>query len=212
MFSRALVLSLLGGALVSAPAAAQSLGLPVVNNGVPTGINLAVDAGFSNADAGKATTVGASASVGLGFFGVTGTIARYNPKVGDGVWAPGVSGSLRIFGGPLIPLRVMVQAGVSHWSIGDYKYTHVPISLGIAATIPSPGISIKPWVAPRIDILRHPNIDCCNITTGTDSHFGISGGIDLTLLSGISIRAAYDRMSYSGVKPSILSFGVGFQP
>ncbi|MEO5800873.1 MAG: hypothetical protein ABIZ70_10395 [Gemmatimonadales bacterium] len=211
MFARALVLLLLGGALVSAPAASQSLGLPVINHGVPTGINLAVDAGFSNADAGKATTVGASASVGLGFVGVTGTIARYNPKVGDGIWAPGVSGSLRLFGGPLIPIKVTALVGVSHWSVGGTKVTHVPVSLGIAATIPSPGFAIKPWVAPRIDIVAR-TFDTGDVGNSGESHFGISGGIDFTLLSGISLRAAYDRMSYRGLKPSILSFGVGFQP
>lgn len=210
MCVRALVLSLLGGALVSAPAAAQSPGLPVVNNGVPTGINLAVDAGFSNDDAGKATTVGASAAVGIGFFGITGTIARYNPKVGDGVWAPGVSGSLRVFGGPLIPLSVVALAGVSHWEAGSVKYTHIPISLGISATIPTPGFAIKPWVAPRVDIVRSKVDDV--LSSNTDSHFAVSGGIELGLLNGMSIRAAYDRMSSNGLTPSVISLGIGFKP
>jgi len=210
MCVRALVLSLLGGALVSAPAAAQSPGLPVVNNGVPTGINFAVDAGFSNADAGKATTVGASAAVGIGFFGITGTIARYNPKVGDGVWAPGVSGSLRVFGGPLIPLRVVALAGVSHWEAGSVKYTHIPISLGISATIPTPGFAIKPWVAPRVDIVRSKVDDV--LSSNTDSHFAVSGGIEIGLLNGLSLRAAYDRVFVKDLKPSILSIGVGFTP
>ncbi|MES2123418.1 MAG: hypothetical protein V4503_01895 [Gemmatimonadota bacterium] len=210
MLSRALVLTLLGGALVQAPLAAQSLGLPVVNNGVPTGLNLAVDAGFSNADAGKATTLGASASLGIGFLGVTGTIARWNPKDGDGVWAPGVSGSLRLLGGPLIPLRVMAQAGVSHWTIGIGKTTHIPIGVGFAATIPSPGFAIKPWIAPRVDITRFSSPELNG--TDTETRFGISGGIELALLNGLSIRASYDRVSAKIGKPSIFALGVGFAP
>lgn len=210
MFSRALVLALLGGALVQAPVAAQSLGLPVVNNGVPTGLNLAVDAGFSNADAGKATTLGASASLGIGFLGVTGTISHWNPKAGDAVWAPGVSGSLRLLGGPLIPLRVMAQAGVSHWEIAGNKYTHVPVGIGFAATIPSPGFAIKPWIAPRIDVVR--SSAGAGTDNNTDTRFGISGGIELALLNGLSIRAAYDRVSAKIGKPSIFALGVGFAP
>lgn len=212
MSVRALVLSLLGGALVSAPVAAQSLGLPVVNNGVGTGINLAVDVGFSNEDAGKATTIGGSATLGIGFVGVTGTIARYNPKVGDAIWAPGVSGSLRLLGGPLIPLRVVALAGVSHWKSSGNSFTHVPISLGIAATIPSPGFAIKPWIAPRIDFMRQVLDGGDDITDGTDASFGISGGIELGLLNGMSIRAAYDRVSNNGLKPGIFSLGLGFKP
>lgn len=210
--SRTLVLALLGGALVSAPAAAQSRGLPVVNNGVPTGLNLAVDVGFANEDAGKATTTGASASLGLGFIGVTGTIARYDPKDGDALWVPGVSGSLRLLGGPLIPLRLVALVGVSHWSAGGYTTTRVPVSLGIAATIPSPGFAIKPWIAPRLDVVREVGPD----TEYFGARFGISGGIELGLLNGLSIRAAYDRSrapaGAEGGKPSILSIGVGFAP
>ncbi len=210
MYLRALVLALLGGALVLAPATAQVLGLPVVNNGVPTGINLAADVGFSNDAAIKATTVGASASVGIGFVGVTGTIARWSPRDGNGTWSPGVSGTLRLFGGPLIPLRVVALAGVSHWTIGQAKFTHVPISLGLAATIPSPGFSIKPWLAPRIDIVRSSG----PLLSGTDTetHFAVSGGVELALLNGLSLRASYDRISGKLGKPSILSFGVGFAP
>lgn len=210
MMSRALRLALLGGALVSAPAMAQSLGLPVVNSGVPTGLTVGADVGFSNADAGKATTIGATAAVGIGFLGVSGTIARWNPKAGDAVWAPGVNASLRVFGGPLIPLRVMLQGGVSHWTIGDGKYTHIPVGVGFAATIPTPGFAIRPWVAPRIDIVRSsaPQLN----GTNTESRFAISGGIELGLLNGLSVRAAYDRVSAKIGKPSILSFGVGFAP
>lgn len=211
MSARALVLSLLGGALVSAPVAAQTPGLPVVNNGVATGLQLAADIGFSNADAGKATTIGGTASLGLGFVGVSGTIARYNPKVGDAFWAPGVSASLRLLGGPLIPLRVVALAGISRWTYGN-EFTHVPVSLGISATIPSPGFAIKPWVAPRVDFLREVATGGDDITDGTSSRFGISGGIELGLLNGMSIRAAYDRVSVKGGSPSILSFGIGFQP
>lgn len=201
---RLLALSL----LAAAPLSAQVPGLPVVNNGVPTGLVLSADAGFANADAGKGTTLGASGTLGIGLLGITGTIAHVSPKVGDGFWAPGLAGTLRLLGGPLIPIRVTAQAGVSRWSVGDVDFTHVPVSLGIAATIPSPGFSIKPWIAPRLDYAKVE-------ANGSDSetHFGISGGVELSLLNGLSLHAAYDRLfAGSGVKPSVFSVGVGFAP
>jgi hypothetical protein len=187
-------------------ARAQVLGLPVVNNGAVTGISIGADVGFSNAEYyyGGGTAVGARASVGLGFFGVSAAISRFSPKTGDAVWAPGASATLRLIGGPLVPFRVTMQAGASRWTVAGTDYVHVPISIGFAATIPNPAFAIKPWIAPRIDIIG----DAAN----TNGHFGISGGIDLSLLNGMSIRAAYDRVSLDGAHPSIFSLGLGFAP
>lgn len=193
-------------ACAAVPARGQVLGLPVVNNGTATGINIGADVGFSNAEyfSGGGTAVGARASVGLGFFGVSAAISRFTPKTGDAVWAPGAAATLRLIGGPLVPFRITMQAGASRWTVAGTDYVHVPISIGLSATIPNPAFAIKPWIAPRIDILG----DQAN----TNGHFGISGGIDLAFLNGISVRAAYDRLSAGGSHPSIFSLGLGFAP
>ena len=196
-------------ACATAPAAAQVLGLPVINNGAPTGISIGAEVGFAS-DAyfgGGGNAVGAHASVGLGFFGVTAAISRYAPKSGDPVWAPGASATLRLLGGPLVPFRITMQAGASRWTVGDVQFTHVPLSIGLVATIPNPAFAIKPWIAPRIDYL-HSSLT--SILNTSDVHFGISGGIDVALLNGLSIRGAYDRTSNDGAHPSIFSLGLGF--
>jgi hypothetical protein len=209
MTARAIPLALLASAVVATVAHAQALGLPVVNSGVVTGVAIGADVGFANQDAGKATTLGANASVGLGLFSVGGTIARWDPSgAGDAVWSPAATVTYRLFGGPLVPLRVMLQGGYGWWKSGDETVHHVPVSLGIAVTIPNPAFAIKPWLAPRYDL-----VSSGNGSGETEHHFGLSGGIDLTMLSGMSLRAAYDRVfAGQGVKPGILSFGVGFQP
>lgn len=198
------------GFVVSAasPGTAQVLGLPVVNNGAPTGISVGADVGFSNDQSfgGGGTAVGGRAALGLGFFGVSAAISHYSPKLGGGIWSPGVAATLRLLGGPLIPFRLTVQAGVAHWASSGVNYTHVPISLGLSATIPNPAFAIKPWIAPRLDILHGDS------GAGGGIRFGISGGIDLALLSGLAIRAAYDRRSEEGVNPSVFSLGLGFAP
>jgi hypothetical protein len=190
----------------TAPVAAQVRGLPVVNNGVPTGIGLALDAGFANADAGKATTYGASAAMGLGFVGIGGAISRTTPDGGgDATWSQAVSASLNILGGPLVPIRVTVMGGMGRWDNNGFTVTRIPVSLGISATIPVPALAIKPWIAPRYDRLSFEN-------GGSDSRFGIAGGIDLAMINGLSFRAAYDRLFVDNAKPGILSVGIGFAP
>ena len=206
-------LALFGGVLLAAPASAQVVGLPVVNNGVKDGLSIAADVGFANFEgltslsASSATTIGASASIGLGLVGLTGTLAHSLPNLGDNLWSPGISGTLRLLGGPLIPLRVVLLAGVAHWKVDSVDYTHVPVSLGFAATIPLPGFAIKPWIAPRLDVLStSPQLN----GSSSESRFGLSGGIELELLLGLSVRASYDQVFAKQGNPSVFSLGAGF--
>ena len=59
-------------------------------------------------------------------------------------------------------------------------------------------------VAPRIDY-QSTTFENSDISS-TD--WGISGGIELALLNGLTIRSAYDR-SFADSDPGILSLGVG---
>lgn len=205
MIHRSLItIGLLAGATGSARA--QVPGLPVINNGASTGINVGADVGFPNADYGKGEAVGAHASIGIGFVGVTAMISRYAPEAGDAIVAPGASATLRLLGGPLVPFRITMQAGASRWTQNNVTFTHVPVSIGLSATIPNPALAIKPWIAPRVDYLDDGGFSVDHL------HFGISGGVDLALLSGITIRAAYDRVSNGTAHPSIFSLGLGFAP
>jgi len=211
MIRRALLTLVLAASTIR-PAAAQVLGIPVVNNGAPTGISIGADMGFANDDYyGKGTAISGRAAIGLGFFGVSAAISRWNPSSdgAEAIWSPGAAATLRLLGGPLVPFRITMQAGVGHWSFGDETWTHVPLSLGIAATIPNPAFAIKPWIAPRIDVVHNSG---GTLITGTDTHFGISGGVDIALLSGLMIRGAYDRTSANGGHPTLISFGLGFSP
>ena len=177
-----------------------------MNNAASSGVGVSADFGFSNDDAGGGNAVGATASMGLGPLGVSATIARSSSDEGDSFWSQGVSGSMMVFGAPLMPFKVTVQAGVAFWDRGALDGMHVPISLGLAANIPFPVFAIRPWLAPRIDIQR----ETLNGAGQSATNFGISGGIELGFVSGLAIRASYDRLSVDGASPSILSLGVGF--
>jgi opacity protein-like surface antigen len=195
-------------AVTAASASAQVLGIPVVNNGAASGINIGADVGMPNADYGSGTAIGGRASVGLGFFGVGVALSHYSPKGESGLWSEGANATLRLIGGPLVPFRITLQAGAGRWSVEGADYLHVPVSIGFSGTIPNPAFAIKPWIAPRIDYLR----GSFGGNSSSSTNFGISGGIDLSFLNGLTVRAAYDRVNDSGAHPSIFSLGLGFAP
>ncbi len=198
----ALALALTVGAV---PAAAQVRGLPVVNSGPGIGIGIGAEVAKANAAAGGETAYGANVSLSAGIFGVSGAISRSGSDDAE-IWSQGATVSMRLFGGPFVPIRVTAQAGAGRWEVGDVTTTHVPVSLGIAATIPNPLFAIKPWLAPRISFNRVRTTG----DTDTGSDFGISGGIELAFLNGLTLRASYDRLLVDGdAKPGIISFGLG---
>lgn len=183
-------------------------GLPVRNAGISTGLFLGAEVGFPDADYGKGTAVGARGAVGLGPIGLSAVISSWNPK-GSGPAATAIGGyaGLKVFGGPLIPLSVTLQGGAEYAKLSGVKSLHLPVGLGIALKIPNPALAIKPWIAPRLDISRVSGV----INSNTDIHFGISGGVDFSLLGGIGFGVAYDRVwAGKGVNPSVFSAGVNY--
>jgi opacity protein-like surface antigen len=208
---RAVVVLLL--TLVARPARAQNPGLPVMNNGVPRGIGIYGDVGFPNAAAGKGTAFGGTVRAGFGAIGATATLSALNPK-GPAGSDVSVGGTLdyKLIGGPLVPLSVTLQGGISYAKPGngllpgqDVSAYHFPIGIGFALVIPNPVLAIQPWLAPRVDISY---VKPDNGTSSTDTNFGLSGGLEFNLLNGFGIQAAYDRVFLSdGADPG--TFGVG---
>lgn len=207
-FPRALSLSLLLAGAVSAPGRAQVTGLPVRNSGITTGLTIAGEVGFPDADYGKGTAFGGRGAAGFGPIGVSAVISSYNPKNGPTQTGLGGYLNLKVFGGPLVPFSVTLQGGAEYVKNNGTKLIHAPIGLGIGLRIPNPALAIKPWIAPRLDVLR---VSGSGITTTTDENFGISGGVDFSLLGGLGFGVAYDRTwAGNGVNPSVLSVGASY--
>ncbi len=192
---------------VGASAAGQALGLPVATSGSSSGLSVGVEHAWGNADVGDRRSIGAHASLGIGILAVRGMVSR--SEIGDQtIWSPGGAVTVRLVGGPFIPFRILLQGGMGRWEIGDATVTRYPLSIGFGATIPNPAFAIKPWVAPRVERVR---LQVAGYEQ-TDTEYGIAGGIDLTLLNGITFRGAYDRTFREGLKPAILSFGLSLTP
>ena len=206
-----------GVALVAAlapSAQAQVRGLPVYNSGVSSGIALYGDVGLSNTDAGKGTAFGVTGRAGFGPLGVTAILSAFNPD-GPAGNKVSVGGTLnyKLFGGPLIPLSVTLQGGIGYFKpetgflpSGQQNALRFPVGLGFALTIPNPALAIKPWIAPRVDIVRVSGGGSSN----TETNFGLGGGLELNLLSGLGVHAAYDRVFIDGGDPGVFGFGAHY--
>jgi hypothetical protein len=208
MVRRFLTLAALAAIAAPGMLAAQVTGLPVRNGGITSGLTITGEVGFPNADYGKGTAFGGRAALGLGPFGVSAVAARWDPK-GAAPSQTGVGGylNLKVFGGPLIPLSVTLQGGAEYTSNSGVKVVHAPVGLGIALKIPNPALAIKPWIAPRLDVVHVSG----TVPSNTETNFGLSGGIEFSLLGGFGFGAAYDRtFAGNGVNPSTLSLDVNY--
>jgi hypothetical protein len=205
--SRVLVLSALLGAGIARRGQAQVTGLPVHNSGVSTGLTFGGEIGWPNADYDKGFAYGGRAAVGLGPLGVSAVLSKWSPDGAPSQTGVGGYLNLKVFGGPLIPLSVTLQGGGEYTTVNGTKIVHAPIGLGIAVKIPNPALAIKPWIAPRFDLV-HVSGSGLGSTT---KKFGISGGLDFSLLGGLGFGAAYDRTFLgNGVNPSIFSAGATY--
>lgn len=195
--------------LAAAPAAAQVRGVPVYNSGVPRGIGLYGDVGFSNDRAGGGTGYGVTAKAGLGLFGVSAMISSSKPDGGESDVSVGGTLNYRVFGGPLVPLSVTLQGGAGHLKVDgtpDVTQWHFPVGLGFALTIPNPALAVRPWLAPRVDIVRTSVGDADE----TDTNFGLSGGLELNLLNGLGLHAAYDAVFADGGTAGVFGLGAHY--
>ena len=196
--------------IAAAPAAAQVPGIPVFNSGVTQGLMAAVDVGFPDDDAGNGTAFAGTLSYGMSRLMLAGTLASWSPDGGDAVVALGGTGNLHLLGGPLSPLSVTLQAGIAGWSqdVGaeDVSVTHVPVGVGVGLLIPSPAVALKPWIAPRLDLVKTDLVPADD----WQSNFGLSAGLDLAFVGGFGLRAAYDFVEADNVRPSTFSVGVNY--
>ena len=202
-----------------AAAGAQDAAVPVRNAGVTQGITVGADLGFGRIkrsgtpgdDRSRAIALGASA--GFGPLGVTIAVSRVtlDPAVGGNQGSSVLTGSAQftVIGGPLVPLKVVWQAGAdrSLTNGGAGSPWRGWAGIGAALSIPAAVLSIKPWIAPRLDYIGSQPV------TGGRIKAAVSAGIDLGLLNGWGLRVGYDsRLGWrsGGTPASGVSIGTSY--
>ncbi|HEX4627844.1 MAG TPA: hypothetical protein VH137_03560 [Gemmatimonadales bacterium] len=197
-------------ALLATPAAAQWVGVPVWNSpGSGSGITIDGDWGKPDSAYGKGNAFGGRASLGIGTLTVTAGIESYKPEgASSSITSIGGALATRIIGGSLIPLSVNLQVGAAHSdSVNLSPTTYAPAStritgaVGLAISLPTPGVSIEPYLSPGIRYTKLSNASSGN------SNFGYAIGANLTF-GTFGLHLAYDNEHRTG-GGSVGVFGLG---
>jgi hypothetical protein len=187
---------------------AQLPGIPVYNTPVASGFTVGGDVAFPSNSTGLGTSYAITGAFGTGLFGFTGSIGGTKVEaISKTQVTVGGTANWKMFGGPLIPLAVNLQAGVAYWEgASDSKNLRVPVGVSAMLTIPTPGMAIKPWIAPRVDFLQVK----LGGTTSDRTEFAFSIGLDVAFLSGLGARAAYDWMRVDDSTLSTIGVGLNY--
>lgn len=176
--------------------AAQATGVPLRNAGGPSGIWVGVDVGLGKikrANAGDDVSRAIAGAVGVSFgpLGLSGTLSRttLDPASGPsrGISAGLVQAEIVAIGGPLLPFRLAWQGSYARELGGNDRPWRTALGVGAALTIPTVVVSIRPWLAPRLEYRGAQPVRGGRLKTA------LAGGVDAGLLNGMTIRLGYDN-------------------
>jgi len=175
-------------------ARAQVQGLPFYPT--PTGMGVLVSADYANP--GNSTSVLAlRGGVGFGPFGVTAVVGQYKESGFSAQTVYGASAAMKVFGGGLLPVSILAQAGVGQLKItsvfGSTTVTSIPVGAAIRANLPL--FPLKPFA-----------VGYYVLGSNVTNEFRATIGADFNLLLGLGVHAAYDMGTATG---SGNTWGVG---
>ena len=175
----------------------QLIGMPVWNSPRGgTGLTIAGDFGSPDSVGGKGTTYAGRVVLGLSALTLSATVGTRNPSgTAANVTEYGGTAALRLIGGSLIPLSVNLQGGFASFTQSSIRTIRGTAAVGFAIDVPTPGVSVEPWIAPGFRA-THTGASGL-ISSQTDTKFGVAGG--LTIGFGmLGIHAAIDYQTVAG--------------
>jgi len=190
----------------ASPAAAQLAGMPVWNNPKGgTGITISGDYGKPDNSSRGGNAFGARGSLGFGNLMVTAGIASWKPS-GASSSATSIGGDLafRAIGGSLIPLSINLQGGAAKTTgTGFADLTTVTGAIGLSINVPTPGVSIEPYVSPGIRYSKASG-------SSGNSNFGFAIGANVGLgMLGFHLAYDYTKLSSSQGGGHASTIGLG---
>ena len=151
-----------------------------------------------NDESGKLNAVSAivgRTTSGLSFQGGFG----YIDGVGDSEWTLGGAAGYDLLS-DASPAQLTLQGGIGWMQlsdptglIGDITLLRFPVGVALKGNIDSSSASVTPWVMPRLNMVRFSSDG--GSTTQTD--FGASAGVGITMPSGFGVHAALDLLAVS---------------
>jgi len=198
---------------LAAPAAAQWLGQPVWNSPMGgTGITIYGDYGKPNTDAGQGSAVGGRVALASGSVTLTVGVASWKPEAfSSRVMSYGGTMAARLIGGTLLPVAVNLQLGGAYnpkvtsgtLAPAQPQTTTAEGAVGFSVVLPTPGITIEPYVSPGLRYHKYWNL---GTLTDHDTDFGWVVGGNLSF-GPVGVHLAYDSERFRGTTRDV--FGVG---
>ncbi|HXF96856.1 MAG TPA: hypothetical protein VNI61_12225, partial [Gemmatimonadales bacterium] len=114
----------------------------------------------------------------------------------------GGNAAFRVIGGSLLPVAVNLQAGAARHGEANFDeaFTRLTAGAGVSASLPTPGVSIEPYLSLTNRWYKFSGI------SGTESNFGWTLGANANFgLFGLHL--AYDSESGNGTTAGV--FGIG---
>lgn len=182
-----------------------------MNAGFSRGFAVASMVGFNNESAGDGTGFVLAGTAGFRRVAVGAFVSGWSGSAfgPETVVARGATATVKLAGGPLVPVGVTLLTGAGYYSPNSgATHWRVPVGLGISWTIPQPVVALKFWVSPRLDYSRIRT----TAQTATATEFGLSGGVNLGFLNGFGLDVAVDRLFTQGfgAKPASVGLGVSY--
>jgi hypothetical protein len=191
-------------AFAAAPAAAQWLGMPVWNSPKGgTGVTISGDVAMPNADWGKGTAFGVRGSLGLANLQLTAGLANWKPDgAPESFTSIGGNAAFRVIGGSLLPIALNLQVGAATVGAANAapSLTRLTAGGGVAVSVPTPGISIEPYLSLTNRWSKYSGAG------STTSNFGWTLGANASF-GMFGVHLAYDSEKGSGATGGI--FGIG---
>src|SRR5437899_4702509 len=198
-------------ACAATPAAAQFAGMPVWNSPKGgTGVTISGDYSRPDSSSGKGNAFGARATLGLSNIDVTAGFSTWKPE-GASSSAKSFAGDVafRLIGGSLIPVKVNLQAGAARTTAtGSPNVTSVTGAVGFSISVPTPGVSIEPWVSPGVRYVKNDSSGV--IPSGSSTNFGFAIGANVGLgMLGFHIAYDYTKLksSQGGGHQAVIGIG-----
>lgn len=85
-----------------------------------------------------------------------------------------------------VPVSLQIQAGARYGI--DSEALAVPAGVVVGFNVPSPALSVEPWVFPQV---RYSRVDIAG-TTFSDTDFGVTAGLSVGLPGGLGGHVALD--------------------
>jgi hypothetical protein len=140
---------------------------------------------------------------------LTAGAASYKPDGFDEAFTSfGGSAAFRVLGGSLLPVAVNLLVGAGRTSEMDLGLVTFPAMTtivaggGISAGLPTPGISIEPYVT----VTNRLMVASGGAPDNTENAVGVTFGANVNM-GMFGLHLAYDTMSNNGVSQSV--FGIG---